>query len=272
MWSIRTIDEDIDVYRMYGNDHDVRKLAEYVTLRKKMIEVYIEHERATLYTYYMTHEDADFSTPKCVIQEIEDDVMPEMQATKLKPRKPVKGQPDKKLMLEWIGDPNVGVVDHGQASQGTKEIADNDFDPFLDLDSLDVVDWEIPQSIGKGKGVLETFEEDEIARGGGNENKTNNVTDVEEGSDSGQGSDSESSDGNDSDELVDDENPVEHVHFDMDTLDKSNADTLGVEDRHDEFNANEEIYVDLDVIDNEEFESALDEDGLDRVRQRKLKL
>ncbi|GJV23106.1 hypothetical protein Tco_1375801 [Tanacetum coccineum] len=248
MWSIQTIDEDFDVYRMYGlhdlvirkpdgdfdtgmhalgNDPDVRKLAEYVTLGNKMIEVYIEHESTTLHTYYMTHEDADFSTPKCVIQEIEDDVMPEMQATKLKPWKRVKGQHDMKLMLEWIVEPN---------------------------------------------GVLETFKQDEIARGGGNENKTNNVTDVEEGSDRGQGSDRESSDGNDSDELVDDENAVEHVHVDMDTLDKSNANTLGVDDKHGEFNANEEIDVDLDVIDNKEFESASDEDGLDRVRQRKLKL
>ncbi|GKC68249.1 hypothetical protein Tco_1100847 [Tanacetum coccineum] len=160
-------------------------------------------------------------------------------------------------------------------------LADNDFDPFLDLDSLDVADREMPQYIGKGNETETnnvTDVEDEIARGVGNEIETNNVTDIEEGSDSEKGSDSEqgsyseSSNGNDSDELVDDENPVEHVHVDMDTIDKSNADTLGEEDRHGEFNANEEIDVDLDVIDNEEFESASDEDGLDRVRQRKLKL
>ncbi|GJX29411.1 hypothetical protein Tco_0237490 [Tanacetum coccineum] len=221
--------------------------------------------------------------------------MPKMQVTNLKLWKPVKGKSAKKLMLEWIGEPNVGVVDHGQASQVTKEIgensqqalqtmtqpsvfaysfyaasdpflADNNFDPFLDLDSPDDADIEIPQSFRKGKGGLETVEEDEIARGGGNETEKNIVTDVEEGSDSeagndsGQGSDSESSNGYDSDELVDKENLVEHVHVDMDTVDKSNADTLGVEDRHGEFNANEEIDVDLDVIDNEEFESASNED------------
>ncbi|GKG45032.1 hypothetical protein Tco_0495110, partial [Tanacetum coccineum] len=102
-------------------------------------------------------------------------------------------------------------------------------------------------------------------------------TDVEEGSDSeaynesGQGSDSESSNGYDSDELVDKENLEEHVHVDMDTLDKSNADTLGVDDREGEFNANEEIYVDLDVIEIEEFESTSDADVLERIRQRKLR-
>ncbi|GKB71194.1 hypothetical protein Tco_0932606 [Tanacetum coccineum] len=322
MWSIRTIDENIDVYRMYGfadslcgmfspqhgrayvnvtfsyvdvcdidefsihelndfvqklgysakvklyyhfrkpdgdldtgmhalgNDHDVRKLVEYVRLGNKMIKVYIEHERTTLHTYYTTHEDVDFSTPKCVIQEIEDDAMPEMQVTKLKPRKPVKGQSAKKLMLEWNGEPN--VVDQGQASQVTKEI-DNDFDPFLDLDSLDDADRDIPQT------------------------KTNNVTDAaegsnrEEGSDKEEGSDSDNSDGNDSDELVDNENPVEHVHVDMDTFDKNNADKLGVKDRQGKLNAHEDIDVDLDVIDNEEFESASDEDGLERFTQRKLK-
>ncbi|GJU63172.1 mutator type transposase [Tanacetum coccineum] len=223
---IRKPDGDIDTgMHALGNDHDVRKLPEYVRLGNKMIEVYIEHEWNTLHTYYMTHEDADFSTPKCVIQEIEDDVMPEMQVTKLKPKKPVKGQSAKKLMLEWISEPNVGVVDHGQATQGTKEIgessqptsqtmtqpsvfvdsfyaasnpflADNDFDPFLDLDILDVADKEVSQSVSKGKGVLEIIDEDEIAKGRD---------------------------------------------------------------------------VDLDMIDNEEFESASDKDGLDIVRQRKLK-
>ncbi|GKF03815.1 hypothetical protein Tco_0034483 [Tanacetum coccineum] len=141
VWSIRIIDEDIDVYRnnqnlfsmkihyasmftpqpgrayvngtfnyvdvcdideeldgdlvtgmhALGNDHDVRKLAEYVRLGNKMIEVCIEPKSTTLHTYYMTHKDADLRTSKCVIQEIKDDVIPEMQVTKLKPRKLVKG-------------------------------------------------------------------------------------------------------------------------------------------------------------------------------------
>ncbi|GKF88951.1 hypothetical protein Tco_0262914 [Tanacetum coccineum] len=199
-----------------GNDHDVRKLAEYVRLGNKMIEVCIEQESTTLHTYYMTHKDADLRTSKCVIQEIKDDAMPEMQVTKLKPRKLVKGQSAKKLRLEWNGEPNVCVVDHGQASQVTKEIgessqqasqtmtqrsvfadsfyaaydpylADNDFDPFLDLDTLDDENMEIPQSVGKGKGGLKTVYEDKIVIRGGNEIKTNNVTDVEEGSDSKEG-------------------------------------------------------------------------------------
>nr|GEW33641.1 zinc finger, SWIM-type [Tanacetum cinerariifolium] len=38
-----------------------------------------------------------------------------------------------------------------------------------------------------------------------------------------------------------------------------------------EFNANDEIEVDMDVMDPDEFESASDEDGLERIRSRKLK-
>ncbi|GJR79298.1 hypothetical protein Tco_0150083 [Tanacetum coccineum] len=312
MWSIRTIDEDIDVYRnndnlfsmkihyavmftpqpsrayvngysakvkLYyhfrkpdgdldtgmhalGNDHDVRKLAKYVRLGNKMIEVYIEQERTTLHTYYTTHEDVDFCTPKCVIQEIKDDAMPEMQVTKLKPRKPVKGQSTKKLMSEWNGEPN--VVDQGQTSQVTKEIGesmlqtmthpnvfadsfyapsdpflvDNDFDPFLDLDTLDDADREIPQTKTNNVNNAEVGSDGEVG------------SDREDGSDREGGSDTKSSDGNDSDELVDNENLVEHAHVDMDTFDKNNADKLGVEDRQDELNTHKEIDVDLDVIDN----------------------
>nr|GEZ89534.1 hypothetical protein [Tanacetum cinerariifolium] len=129
----------------------------------------------------------------------------------------------------------------------------NDFDPFLDLDTLDDADRGIPQT------------------------KTNNVTDAvegsnrEEGNDREEGSDSESSNGNDSDELVDNENPIEHIYVNMDTFDKNKADKFDVEDRQGELNSHENTDVDLDVIDNEEFESASDEDRLERVRQRKLK-
>ncbi|GKA62166.1 hypothetical protein Tco_0761685 [Tanacetum coccineum] len=297
MWSIRTIDEDIDVYRMYGNNENLFSMKIHYAgmFTPQPGRAYVNGNSAKVKLYYHFRKpDGDLDTgmhalgndhdvrkfanrqninlkleevnhtyndSTSVIKEIEDDVMLEMQITKLKPRKPVKGQSAKKLMLKWIGKPNVGVVDH-----------DNDFVPFLDLDRLDVADREIPQFVGKGKSVLETVEEDEIARGGGNETETNNVINVEEGSDSeddsdsGQGSESESSDGNDSGELVDDENPVEYVQVDMDTFDKSNVDTLDVDDRHGEFNANEEIDVDLDVIHNEEFESASYKDGLDRVR------
>ncbi|GJY73722.1 hypothetical protein Tco_0478153 [Tanacetum coccineum] len=148
MWTIRTTDEDIDVWHIFicwmftpqpdrayvngtftdvikpdgdldtgmhalGNDHDVRKLTEYVRLGNKMTRVYIEHEKTTLHTYYMTHEDADSSTPRCVIEEIKDDAMPEIRVTKLKPRKPVKGHSAKKLMLEWNDEANVGSMDNG---------------------------------------------------------------------------------------------------------------------------------------------------------------
>nr|GEV91051.1 hypothetical protein [Tanacetum cinerariifolium] len=211
-------DGDLDTgMHALGNDHDVRKLAEYVRLGNKMTGVYIEHERTTLHTYYMTHEDADFSIPKCVIEEIKDDAMPEMRVTKLKPRKLVIGHSAKKLMLEWNDEANVGSMDNGQASKGTKEI---------DLVGLDVTDREIPPFVRNGKVVLEITEEEEITRakdgGEGNETEANDVNDRKEGS----GSES-SDDGNDSDELVDVENLVEHVHVNTDTFDKNNPDTMG---------------------------------------------
>nr|GEY64425.1 hypothetical protein [Tanacetum cinerariifolium] len=257
MWSIRIIDEYIDVYRIYGNNDNLFSMKihyagmfTYVNGTFCYVDVcdideFSVHElndlvrklgysaKVKLY-YHFRKPDRDLDT------EIEDDVMPKMQVTKLKPWKPVKGQSAKKLMLEWNGEPN--VIDQ-----------DNDFDPFLDLVTLDDADREKPQT------------------------KTNNVTDIAEGSDREEsnnreeGSDSGSSDGNDSDELVDNENLVEHVHVDMDTLDKNNADKLSVEDRQGELNAHEDIDVDLDVIDNEELESASNEDGLERVRQKKLK-
>ena len=125
-YHFRIPDGDLDTgMHALGNDHDVRKLAEYVRLGNKMIEVYIEHERITLHTYFKNHDDTDFSTPKCVIQEIKDDVMPETQVSKLKPRKPVKGQSAKKLLLDGNEESNVGVVEHGEASQGTKEIGES---------------------------------------------------------------------------------------------------------------------------------------------------
>ena len=67
-------------------DSDVRKLAEYVKLGNKLIEVFIEHERRTLHTYYMTH-NLDFSIPEIVLQEVDDKVIPQKQGKK---RKPVK--------------------------------------------------------------------------------------------------------------------------------------------------------------------------------------
>jgi hypothetical protein len=70
-------------------------------------------------------------------------------------------------------------------------------------------------------------------------------------------------------EIVDNDNPLEHVDVDMDNFDKDNANTMGQDAR--EFNADEGIEVNVEVMDNEEFDSADEEDDLDRVRQKKLK-
>ncbi|GJU72051.1 mutator type transposase [Tanacetum coccineum] len=57
----------------------------------------------------------------------------------------------------------------------------------------------------------------------------------------------------------------------MDSFDRNDADNMGYEQNPREFNANDEIEVDMDVMDHDEFESASDEDGLERIRNRKLK-
>ena len=91
------MDLDKGLYAL-GNDDDVRKMADYIRLGYKMIEVFIEHEKTTVYTYI----DAAYNTPskRCVIVELPETVTPKNAApSKKKPRKEVSGSCSKKLML-----------------------------------------------------------------------------------------------------------------------------------------------------------------------------
>ncbi|GJR72688.1 mutator type transposase [Tanacetum coccineum] len=66
--------------------------------------------------------------------------------------------------------------------------------------------------------------------------------------------------------FVDTDNQLVDVEVDMDHFDTANAKTMG-NDRTPEFNANEVFDIGIDVIDTEEFESASDEDGIERIRK-----
>nr|GEW53914.1 putative reverse transcriptase domain-containing protein [Tanacetum cinerariifolium] len=72
-------------------------------------------------------------------------------------------------------------------------------------------------------------------------------------------------------DFMDVENPVEEVEVNMDSFDRTDADNMGYEQNPRKFNANDEIEVDMDVMDPDEFESVADDDGLERIRNKKLK-
>ncbi|GKA14533.1 hypothetical protein Tco_0694179, partial [Tanacetum coccineum] len=77
---------DIGLYAL-GNDDDARIMSEYIRLGYKMIEVYIEHDKTTVFTCI----EAAYNKPskKCVIMEYpEGNNAPQ---TKLKPRRAVLG-------------------------------------------------------------------------------------------------------------------------------------------------------------------------------------
>ncbi|GJW67985.1 hypothetical protein Tco_0122409 [Tanacetum coccineum] len=104
------------------NDYDVLALSEYVRLRNRVIEVYVEHHSSTLDTYYQTHQVTKISTPKnsCIIEEPD----------------------DARNLLGWsdIRD-RLGV---GQSSQVIKVGQSNDIAPLVNVGGT---------FKGKGKGI-----------------------------------------------------------------------------------------------------------------------
>ena len=133
-----------------------------------MIEVFIEHEKTTVYTYI----DAAYNTPskRCVIVELPETVTPKNAApSKKKPRKEFPGSCYKKLMLGWKdNDANEfgeGSSNNliGESSQPKSTIQSDfvedfysgldEFDPFVGLDSEPVAATTHSECVGKGKGV-----------------------------------------------------------------------------------------------------------------------
>nr|GFB28727.1 hypothetical protein [Tanacetum cinerariifolium] len=175
-----------DMVKKIGNDEDVRRMAEYIRLGYKMIEVFIEHDKTTIFTYI---NDA-YNTPKlkCLIMEIPKGVSPinASPISKMKPRRPVSGICAKKLLLGWkqndasvIGESSFRLEDGESSQPNTANLTTQtdfandffsasgpyleveDFDPFFGLDS-EPVDATISRNecVGKDKGMA--LDDDQI--------------------------------------------------------------------------------------------------------------
>nr|GEY13897.1 hypothetical protein [Tanacetum cinerariifolium] len=83
-------------------------------------------------------------------------------------------------------------------------------------------------------------------------------------------SDGDTSESSEHDEFVDTDNQLVDLEVDMDHFDTANAKIM-INDGTHVFNANEVFDIGIDVIDTEEFESAYDEDRIERIRRRKMK-
>nr|GEV60217.1 hypothetical protein [Tanacetum cinerariifolium] len=146
-----------------------------------------------------------------------------------------------------------------------------DFDPFFGLDSALVDATNTPTTkvnyVGKGKGIaLDDGQVDVSEDVDWNEAAEDENRDVD-GSDSDSDSDGYSSE---SDGLVDKENKLVDVEVNMDGFDRANANTMGNKGIT-EFNADEDFDIGIEVVDNDEFKSASVEEGINRIRTRKLK-
>ncbi|GKD80780.1 hypothetical protein Tco_1347619 [Tanacetum coccineum] len=246
-----------------GNEADVRRFIEYIRLGYKMIKVFIEYDKTTMYTYI----DAAYNTPtkKCVIMKIPDGVTPKnAPLSKMKPRRPVSRNCAKKLMLGWKqNDANVigkssSRHEDGESSQPNTTTAttqiefvndfysasdpimgEEEFDPFFGLDS-EPVDAKTTRNkcVDKGKRVALDYDQVHVTTDNGLENETEN-----------ENSDKDSSE---SDELVDEDNELVDVAVKINYFDRTNAKTMGNEGTL-AFNAYEDFDIGIDVIDAEEF-------------------
>nr|GEZ13418.1 hypothetical protein [Tanacetum cinerariifolium] len=205
--------------------------------------------------------------------------------SKMKPRRPVLGIYAKKLLLGWkqndanvIGESSYRLED-GESSQPNTAnpttqtdfsndfyslsnlyLEVEDFDPFFGLDS-EPVDATIARNECVGKGKRVGLDDDQI-------HVEANKTIENETAD--RNSDEDTSESSEHDEFVDTNNQLVDVEVDMDHFDTANAKTMG-NDGTPEFNANDVFDIGIDVIDTEEFESTCDEDGIERIRSRKMK-
>nr|GEV77267.1 hypothetical protein [Tanacetum cinerariifolium] len=241
-----------DMVKKIGNDEDVRRMAEYIRLVYKMIEVFIEHDKTTVFTYI----DTAYNTPKhkCLIMEIPEGVSPINASSN-----------DAHVIGESSSRPEDDESSHPNTANPTTQtdfandfysaldpyLEVKDFDPFFGLDSEPVhATTARNECVGKGKEVA--LDDDQIhVEADGN-------------------SDGDTSESSEHDEFVDTDNQLVDLEVDMDHFDTANAKTM-INDGTPEFNANEVFDIGNDVIDTEEFESAYDEDRIERIRRRKMK-
>ncbi|GJY64699.1 hypothetical protein Tco_0466159 [Tanacetum coccineum] len=232
-------DTNLDMgLRALGNDLDVRGLGRYIK-NNKLIMVYCEHFETKLDTYASPPP-----TSTVVIEE-----MPSSTPV----AKPTK---TKRLLLEYT--PTVNVEDQVVANENANETVDGimqellsmnyEFDPFgCEQEETRVVTNEPEETLVEGETVLDGEE------------------------DSG----TEEDESDDEDYLFDEDTYLEEVNVDMaDYHFNIDADVEWI--RHSESVQEPEYDVnpdDLDVIDNDNFESGTDsdDDGIEKVRRKKLK-
>nr|GEZ13194.1 hypothetical protein [Tanacetum cinerariifolium] len=262
---------------------DVRRMDKHIRLGYKMVKVFIEHDKTTVFTYI----DDAYNTLKhtCLIMEIPKGVSPinALPVSKMKLRRP--GICAKKLMLRWkhndanvVGESSFRLED-GESSQPntanptTQTNFSNDFysafDPHLEVEDFnpffglysEPVDATIARNecVGKGKWVVLDDYQIHVEANKTIENETADGN-----------SDGDTSESSEHDDFVDTDNQLVDVELDMDHFDTANAKTIGNDGTH-EFNANDVFDIGIDVIDTKEFESASDEDGIERIRSRKMK-
>ncbi|GJU84177.1 mutator type transposase, partial [Tanacetum coccineum] len=216
-----------------------RIMIEYIRLGYKMIEVYIEHDKTTVFTYI---EDA-YNTPskKCVIIEYPEG-WKENDANEIC-ESGTRHEDGKSSQPKTTTDTTQTEFATNFYTTGDP-LMGQDFDPFFGLDSAPVDAINIPTTKADCVAV-----EDENRDG-----------------------DSSDSDGysSESDGLVDVENELVDVEVDMDGFDRANDNIMGNEGAT-EFNADEDFDIGIEVVDNDEFESASDKEGIDKIRTRKLK-
>ncbi|GJS04615.1 mutator type transposase [Tanacetum coccineum] len=217
-----------------GNDKDVRRIVEYIRLCYKMIEVFIEHDMTTVYTYI----DAAYNTQtKNSRHEDGESIQPNTTT---------------------LTTPTEFANDFYSAFNPFLE--EDDFDPFFGLDSEPVDSTTAKnECVDKGKGVVLDDDQVYVATDNTMENETED-----------ENNDGDSSKSSERDKIVDVDNELVDVAVDMDHFDRANAKTMGNEGTP-EFNADEEFDMGMDVIDTEEFESASDEDRINKIRSRKIK-
>ncbi|GKB35969.1 hypothetical protein Tco_0880911 [Tanacetum coccineum] len=214
-----------------GNDEDVKRMSKYIRLGYKIIEVFIEHDKTTVFTYI----DAAYNTPK-------------------------KHEDGESSQPNTTNPTTQTDFDNDFYSASDTFLVEDDFDHFFGLDSEPVDATNAKnECVDKGKRVA--LDDDQIHVQGDNtmENETYDGN-----------SDGDSSESSKHDELMDTNNKLVEVEVDIAHFDKTNAKKIGNEGKP-KFNTDEEFDIGMDVIDPEEFESASDEDRIKRIRSRKLK-
>ncbi|GJS31799.1 zf-CCHC domain-containing protein [Tanacetum coccineum] len=252
--------EEIDVYEAYATQEALFSLKIHYAGcfpespgRKYVNGDFAFFDCIDIDEFFCAQEDA-YNTPskKCVVMEYpEGNNAPQ---TKLKPRRAVLGNCAKKLLLGWKENDATKICksstrhEDGESSQSKTTTNTTQTDVATDFYTT---------GIALDDGQVDVSEYVDWNEAAEDENRD------------GDGSDSDGY-SSESDGLVDEENELVDVEVDMDGFDRANDNIMGNEGTT-EFNTDEDFDIGIEVVDNDEFESASDEEGIDRIRTRKLK-